>query len=131
MSCLNIRELQGYLEDPDALGLRSKVERHLVECEHCRGTFDRMAATNHRVNTWLSALASPLESDPVDVTGALERVLGHKEEAAAAAAMPAAPDHLAGLLSPATVEMPWYVSLFRGLRDAVWGEKLPPLEVTS
>ena len=84
MPCLNIREMQGYLEDREEAELRQKVEHHLVVCERCRGTFDKLAATNHRVNSWLSALASPLEDAPLDVTAALARVVNRQEAAAAA-----------------------------------------------
>lgn len=126
MRCLSIREMQGYLEDRDAGELRQQVEHHLVGCERCRGAFDRLAATNHRVNTWLAALASPMEDAPVDVMGALARVVG-REEAAACVAN----DHLAGLLAPAAAEIPWYLSLYRNVRDVVRPEKLPPLALTS
>ena len=111
MSCLSVRELQGYLEDPGS-GPRAKVERHLVECNRCRGTFDRMAATNHRVNSWLSALASPLESAPVDLAAAMQSVMAREERAAAASV---APDHISGLLRPSLARVPWYLSLERGL----------------
>jgi len=130
MSCLNIREMQGYLEDREASELRVKVERHLVECERCRGAFDKLAATNHRVNTWLSALVSPIEDAPVDVLGALARVV-NREEAAAAAVGGAPDDHLGHLLAPAAVEIPWYQSLYCNVRDLVRPEKLPPLHLTS
>ncbi|HWD98006.1 MAG TPA: hypothetical protein VG345_03185, partial [Bryobacteraceae bacterium] len=79
MRCLNLRQMQGYLEDagedPGAFYQRQIVESHLVECDRCRGAFDRLAATNHRVNTWLTALESPLEQAEVGVGDALERVL--------------------------------------------------------
>ncbi|HZL57449.1 MAG TPA: hypothetical protein VFC21_10225, partial [Bryobacteraceae bacterium] len=126
-SCLSIRDMQGYLEDREASESRQSVERHLVECDRCRGTFDRLAATNHRVNTWLSALASPLDGAPVDVMGALARVVGRKEAAAAAGVN----DHLGRLLAPAAAEIPWYLSLYRSVRDVIRPEKLPPLELTS
>jgi protein TonB len=131
MPCLNIREMQGYLEDRDSSELRQKVEHHLVACERCRGTFDKLAATNHRVNTWLSALASPLEDAPLDVTAALASVVNRREPAAAAAAAGAEDDHLGRLLAPAAAEMPWYLSLYRNLHDFIKPEKLPPLQLTS
>ena len=131
MPCLNIREMQGYLEDREEAELRQKVEHHLVVCERCRGTFDKLAATNHRVNTWLSALASPLEDAPLDVTAALARVVNRQEAAAAAVGAGAEDDHLGRLLAPAAAEIPWYLSLYRNLRDFVKPEKLPPLQLTS
>ena len=136
MPCLNIREMQGYLEDresSDALqkDLRQKVEHHLVACERCRGTFDKLAATNHRVNTWLLALASPLEDAPLDVSAALASVVNRREPVAAAAAAGAEDDHLGRLLAPAAAEIPWYLSLYRNLHDFVRPEKLPPLQLTS
>ncbi len=118
MSCLNIREMQGYLEDRNASVLRQTVERHLVECERCRGAFDRLAATNHRVNTWLSALASPMDDAPLDVMAALARVVNRE---------PAFP----ALLVPVAVEIPWYESLFENIKEMINPPKLPPLELTS
>ena len=72
--CLNTRQLQGYLEDPAALHHREFIERHLFECDRCRGAFDRLAATSFRVNTWLAALASPLEQSEIDAPRALARM---------------------------------------------------------
>ena len=42
-----------------------------------------------------------------------------------------AEDHLAHLLIPYTTQIPWYRSLFDGVRDLIHPPKLPPLEVTS
>jgi TonB family protein len=72
--CLNTRQLQGYLEEPAALHDRDVIERHLFECNRCRGAFDRLAATSFRVNTWLAALASPLEEAGIDTPRALARL---------------------------------------------------------
>jgi protein TonB len=72
--CLNTRQLQGYLEEPAALHDREFIERHLFECDRCRGAFDRLAATSFRVNTWLAALASPLEQSEIDAPRALARL---------------------------------------------------------
>lgn len=71
--CLNTRQLQGYLEEPVALDDRELIERHLFECNRCRGAFDRLAATSFRVNTWLAALGSPLEQSEFDAARALAR----------------------------------------------------------
>jgi periplasmic protein TonB len=123
MSCLSVREMQGYLEDRNEMELKHTVEHHLVECERCRGAFDRLAATNQRVNTWLSALASPLEEAPLDVMGALARVVNREPVGAA--------DHLGRLLVPQAVEIPWYQSLFENIREMIHPPQLPPLELTS
>ncbi len=57
MACLNIREMQGYLEDGRTenaeASLKLTVEIHLAVCGKCRTVFERMAATHKRVNTWL------------------------------------------------------------------------------
>ena len=131
MSCLSIREMQGYLEERhletrETAGMRQTVEHHLVECERCRGAFDRLAATNHRVNTWLSALASPLEEEQVDVMGALARVVNREPEMETVMT-----DHLGRLLVPGAVEIPWYKSLFENIKEAINPPQLPPLELTS
>ncbi len=39
-------------------------------------------------------------------------------------------DHLSRLLAPET-EIPWYKSLYQGIHDLIYPEKLPPLELTS
>jgi predicted anti-sigma-YlaC factor YlaD len=61
MACLNIREMQGYLEshpeDRDEVTLRNTVESHLAGCGKCRSAFDKLSATHQRVNTWLAELA--------------------------------------------------------------------------
>jgi len=72
--CLNTRQMQGHLEEPAALPDRESIERHLFECNRCRGAFDRLAATSFRVNTWLAALASPLEQSEIDAPRALARL---------------------------------------------------------
>ena len=40
-------------------------------------------------------------------------------------------NHLERLLVPASIETPWYRSIFHSLREAIHPPKLPPLEVTS
>ena len=115
MACLNIREMQGYLEDAEAASLKLTVESHLAGCGKCRNVFDRLAATNRRVNTWLAELASPQEAQPIDLAAAYARVVEPR----------------LGLLASGGIEMPWYVSLYRNLRDAIFPEKLAPLDVTS
>jgi periplasmic protein TonB len=80
MGCLNLRQMQAYLEEPDALEQRqiverNLIERHLVECDRCCGAFDRLAATNHRVNMWLSALESPLQQTEIGVNDVFDRVM--------------------------------------------------------
>jgi TonB family protein len=39
--------------------------------------------------------------------------------------------HLDRLLAPATLDIPWYRSLARSIRELFYTEKLPPLDVTS
>ncbi len=116
MACLNIREMQGYLEETDAASLRHTVEIHLAGCVKCRGVFERLAATNRRVNAWLAELASPREANPLDVAAAYARVREPR---------------LGRLLAPDAIQIPWCVSLCRNLRDLIRPEKLPPLDVTS
>ena len=74
MTCLSESDLQGYLEESGPSPLRLMVEGHLVSCARCRAAFDRVVATHQRVNAWLSELASPADSIPVDATGALAGV---------------------------------------------------------
>jgi protein TonB len=125
MACLKQSDLQGYLEESGPSPLRLMVEGHLVSCARCRASFDRVVATHQRVNSWLSELASPADSIPVDVRGALNQVLQRIDTAAG-------PDgHLDRLLAPASVEIPWYVSLYGSLRDLVRPQRLPPLQLTS
>lgn len=131
MSCLSIREMQGYLEDRDARDLRQTVEHHLVECKRCRGAFDRLAATNYRVNTWLSALASPMEDAAVDVMAALAAVMQREPAVAENARTAAMNNHLGRLLAPGAVDTPWYKSLFENIKDTIYRPELPPLELTS
>jgi protein TonB len=127
MACLKESELQGYLEESGPSPLRQMVETHLVRCAQCRDAFDRVVATHQRVNAWLAELSSPADNIAVDVTGSLAHVLRRIE-----GPHPATPDdHLARLLAPAAVEIPWYVSLYRAVRDLVRPEKLPPLDITS
>jgi len=114
MACLNIREMQGYLEDGENTALRQTVESHLPGCGKCQSVFDKLAATNRRVNTWLAELAMPHDEAALDLAAAYARITEH-----------ASPVSLLG------VEIPWYVSLYCNLRDIVRPEKLPPLEVTS
>ncbi len=118
MACLNIREMQGYLEshpeDRDEVTLRNTVESHLAGCGKCRSAFDKLSATHQRVNTWLAELASPREAAPLDMAAAYARVFDREQ-----------------LFAAGEAEVPWYVSLYRNVRDLVRPEKLPPLEVTS
>ncbi len=125
MACLRESDLQGYLEESGASPLRRMVESHLVSCAQCRTAFDRVVATHQRVNAWLSELASPADEGAVDVRGALSQVL------ARVGACAHADDHLARLLAPAAVEIPWYVSLYCNIRELIKPEKLPPLVLTS
>jgi protein TonB len=130
MACLTESDLQGYLEESGATPLRRMVESHLVSCAGCRTAFDRVVATHQRVNAWLSELASPADDVTVDVRGALSQVLSRVEVYANA------DGHLARLLAPAAVEIPWYVSLYCNVRelirqDLLGKDKLPPLVLTS
>jgi TonB family protein len=125
-ACLSESDLQGYLEESVPTPLRQIVEGHLVSCARCRVEFDRVVATHQRVNAWLAELASPADAMPVDVHTAFARVHHRIEDNKIEA-----PDHLARLLAPAAVEIPWYISLYRTLGELIRPEKLPPLEVTS
>jgi protein TonB len=125
MACLRESDLQGYLEESGPTQLRQMVESHLVSCARCRVAFDRVVATHQRVNAWLSELSSPADGAPVDANAALGRLMSRIE-------INAGPDgHLARLLAPAAVEMPWYISLYRSLHELIRPEKLPPLQITS
>jgi hypothetical protein len=110
-ACLRIGDFQGYLEG-EASG--APVEIHVAVCDKCRAAFERIAATHKRVNSWLSALASSMEDEPVDVAAALASVRRPQVFAEWSAA-----------------EVPWYLSLYRSLYEIVRPEKLPPLNVTS
>jgi TonB family protein len=121
MQCLSESDVQGYLEESGPTPLRQTVEGHLVSCARCRVEFDRVVATHQRVNAWLSELASPADATAVDVHTAFARVSNRID----------AHDHLARLLAPAAVEIPWYISLYRSLGELIRPVKLPPLDVTS
>jgi TonB family protein len=123
-------ELQGYLEESGPTPLRQRVEAHLVSCAQCREAFDRVVATHQRVNAWLSELESPADNAAVNSAAALSHVLARLAAADALAASVAS-GHLDRLLTPAAVEIPWYLSLYRSVREIVRPEKLPPLEITS
>jgi protein TonB len=133
MACLRESDLQGYLEESGSSPLRQMVEGHLVSCARCRGVFDRVVATHQRVNAWLSELQSPAENLPVDAAGALARLSNRigAQVPPDRASVARPDDHLARLLVPAAVEIPWYLSLYQSIRDLIRPEELPPLEVTS
>ena len=115
-ACLQISDFQGYLESPrDA-----RLENHLAACSKCRTAFDRIAATDRRVNVWLEALVSPADELSLDLKSALARVT-----------LPQPVDHLANLLAPNRVDIPWYVSLYQNLREMVRPQEMPPLHLTS
>ena len=40
-------------------------------------------------------------------------------------------DHLAHLLPPASIEKPWFLEIFKNIKELISPPKLPPLEVTS
>jgi periplasmic protein TonB len=124
MACLNEADLQGYLEESGATALRQTVENHMVSCSECRVAFERVVATHQRVNAWLGELESPTENFAADSRAALARVSSRIAAGSADA-------HIARLLAPAAVEIPWYISLYRSAHDLVRPEKLPPLDVTS
>jgi TonB family protein len=127
MMCLEESDLQGYLEEPEATALRRTVESHLAVCAGCRASFDRVAATHQRVSAWLSELATPEKGTAIDLPRAWSRVIARIDADIAAEA----DVHLKRLLTPADVEIPWYVSLYRSVHDAMRGENSPALEVTS
>src|ERR1700692_4850746 len=111
MACLREFELQGYLEESGQTALRGAVEAHLVSCGTCRAAFDQVVATHQRVNVWLSELA-PLTEEEIDTRGAFHRVMNRIQAAS--------PDyHLSRLLAPASVEVPWYVSIYRNIHDVI------------
>ena len=126
MRCLSESELQGYLEESGPSPLRLMVEEHLVSCAGCRASFDRVVATHQRVNAWLSELAPPADSIPVNTTRALSQVLSRARIDAATA-----DGHLDRLLAPAAVEIPWYVSLYGSISGLIRPQSLPPLQITS
>ncbi|HXJ44962.1 MAG TPA: energy transducer TonB [Bryobacteraceae bacterium] len=114
-ACLSISEFEGYLQDSEALALRANVESHLPGCHKCRSILDRMAATARRVDGWLAGLASPADGGEVDLAAGFARVVARAEEPR----------------FESSDEVPWYVSLYRGVRDVIRPEKLAPLNVTS
>ncbi len=111
-ACLRISDFEMYLEDRES---GAPVEVHVAVCEKCRAAFDHLAATHRRVNTWLSALASPMDDAPVDVMGALARVVR--------------PQPFSAECRPG--RCPWYLSLYRNVHELIRPVKLPPLNVTS
>jgi len=40
-------------------------------------------------------------------------------------------DHLAHLLPPASIEKPWFLEIFKNIKELIHPPKLPPLEITS
>jgi len=40
-------------------------------------------------------------------------------------------DHLAHLLPPASIEKPWFLEIFKNIKELISPPKLPPLEITS
>ena len=42
-----------------------------------------------------------------------------------------AESHLAHLLSPSSIQTPWYIGLYQGIKELINPPKLPPLEITS
>src|SRR5678815_4578696 len=40
-------------------------------------------------------------------------------------------DHLAHLLPPASIEKPWFLDIFKNIKELISPPKLPPLEITS
>ena len=40
-------------------------------------------------------------------------------------------DHLAHLLPPASIEKPWFLEIFKNIKELINPPKLPPLEITS
>lgn len=115
-TCFEISDFQGYLENPGDV----RLESHLAACSKCRTAFDRVTATDRRVNIWLEALESPADEMPLDLNSVLARVT-----------LPQPVDHLANLLAPNHVDIPWYVSLYQSIREMVHPPQLPPLQVTS
>ncbi len=113
--CLSVGAFQQHLEKAGV-----SLDGHLAVCAKCRAASERLAATNTRVDTWLSALALPMEDVPLDITGVLARVTRPRQV-----------DHVAALLAPDLVDIPWYLSLYRNLLEIARPPKLPPLNVTS
>jgi TonB family protein len=123
MSCLPESDLQGYLEESGPTPLRQSVEAHLVSCADCRAAFERLVSTHQRVNAWLAELSPSIEP-VVDTNAAYTELMNRIQYATHV-------DHLSRLLAPAAVEIPWYTSLYRNLRELIRPEPLPPLVLTS
>jgi TonB family protein len=126
MACLSEGELQGYLEESGPTPLRQMVESHMVSCADCRAAFDRVVATHQRVNAWFAELTPAADNVTVDSRSALAGVMSRID----GTGVIRAEDHLAHLLAPDT-EIPWYRTIAGNIRDLIWPEKLPPLELTS
>ena len=114
-TCLRKNDFYGYLADSNALDLRFRVDLHLPACQRCRTLFEQVASTSRRVDTWLSALASPADDFPVDSAAGFAQVLGR-----------IAQPHFT-----TSAETPWFQSLYYNVRDFIRPEKLQPLDVTS
>lgn len=116
MACLKVGDFQRLIEET----AEPLAESHLAVCARCRAELDRIAATNGRVNAWLQTLASPAEDMRLDMTSALARVT-----------FPQPVDHIANLLAPNRVDIPWYESLYQNVRELVRPPQFAPLNVTS
>jgi periplasmic protein TonB len=81
MACLKESALQGYLEELGSGPFRQMVESRLASCARCRAAFDRVVATNRRVNSWLAKLSSHADTVPCDSAQALGDVMSRVEAA--------------------------------------------------
>lgn len=74
MICLKESELLRHLIDPQSNSEQESVVQHLHVCERCRVEFERLAATNLSVDTWLLSLETPSDEGGVNTVGALTRL---------------------------------------------------------
>jgi TonB family protein len=120
------------------IGDASAEERqHADTCTTCRAEIEKLATS---LSEFRGAVRNWSEQ-----AGATEPLAGRLGASGAAACSQGlvtrsselhwtvipATDHLERLLAPASLEMPWYRSLWRNLADAVRPAQLPPLDVTA
>ncbi len=94
----------------------AEERKHMEECAACQAK--------------IASLANPLANFRGAVRGWTEKSSANERAAELRWTVIPAADHLERLLLPAAVDVPWYRSLWSGIRD-LFAPELPPLDVTA